>query len=64
MVKKGGKWVQVNFPRTLIEKIDELLANGELMYANRNQFCTAILINEVNRIVELIQAREELNKKE
>ena len=64
MVKKSGKWVQVNFPRTLIEKIDELLASGELMYANRNQFCTSILINEVNRIVELIQAREELNKKE
>ena len=46
------KWVQVNFPRSLIEKIDELIANGTVFYANRNQFCTSILINEVNKIIE------------
>lgn len=53
-----GKWIQVNFPRVLIEKIDKLIEDGSVFYANRNQFCTSVLINEVNKIIERIENQE------
>ena len=45
-------WVQVNLPRLLVEKIDELIETQAAFYANRNQFCAAVLIKEVERIID------------
>ncbi len=52
-------WVQVNLPRLLVEKIDELIESRQAFYANRNQFCAAVLIKEVERIID---RNLELNK--
>lgn len=46
------KWVQVNFPSQLIEKIDEMIEKKEVYYANRNQFCTAVLIREIEKVID------------
>jgi len=45
-------WVQINVPKPLIEKIDEMIANNELLYANRNQFCTSVLIKEIEKVID------------
>lgn len=45
-------WVQINVPKPLIEKIDEMIANNELFYANRNQFCTSVLIKEIEKVID------------
>lgn len=46
------KWVQVNLPKNLVAKIDELIENEDVFYANRNQFCASILIKEVEKIID------------
>lgn len=46
------KWVQINLPRKLVEKIDEMIADEATLYANRNQFCSAVLIKEIEKIID------------
>ena len=46
------KWVQVNLPKNLVAKIDELIENEDVFYANRNQFCASVLIKEVDKIID------------
>lgn len=45
-------WMQINLPTQLVAKIDELIENKEVFYANRNQFCASVLIKEVEAIID------------
>ena len=47
-----SKWVQINLPKNLVKKIDELIADGKCFYPNRNQFAAAVLIKEIERIID------------
>ncbi len=46
------KWIQINIPRTLAAKMDELINEGKCFYPNRNQFAAAVLIREVEKIID------------
>jgi metal-responsive CopG/Arc/MetJ family transcriptional regulator len=46
------KWIQINIPRSLAKKIDELISEGKCFYPNRNQFAAAVLIKEVEKIID------------
>lgn len=47
-----SKWIQINIPRTLAVKIQELIDEGKCFYPNRNQFAAAVLIKEVEKIID------------
>ena len=48
----SDKWIQINIPRVLANKIDELIASGKCFYPNRNQFAASVLIKEVEKIID------------
>ena len=48
----SGKWVQVNLPKNLVNEIDRLIKEGKCFYPNRNQFCAAVLIKEIEKIID------------
>lgn len=49
---RESKWIQINIPRSLALKIEELIEEGKCFYPNRNQFAAAVLIREVEKIID------------